>query len=406
MGSFLNVGLSNALVALILALVVDGLGRACRRPALAHALWLLVLLKLLAPPLPGIVSIPIPFPGASAGGTSPGWWPVSWPFEGVLGGLCSFLAPHGRSILAGFWIAGTAVWLALTWLQVGRFRHFLAAAQPAPVELRDRACEFAQRLGLLRAPGVWLVPSTVAPMVWAAGGRPRLILPARLWDGLDPGQRDALLVHELAHVRRRDHWVRLLELAATALYWWHPAVWWARQRLHEAEELCCDAWVGWALPGSARSYATAMVATVDFLSAVPTVLPAGASGLGRGNDFRHLRRRLTLIMRGMAPRSLTLAGLLAVLVLGVVTLPLLIVPAPEGPPRVRAEDGSPWYVVEGGAREPGATFWLDDVRSPERGDAPGSQWSWALEDRRHTGSKKEFTFKIVPSPTPKPKPGA
>jgi bla regulator protein blaR1 len=79
-------------------------------------------------------------------------------------------------------------------------------------------------------------------------------VPRRLWDRLDPDQRQTLLLHELAHLRRRDHWVRCLELGVTILYRWHPSAWWARVTLREAEEQCCDAWVVWAMPGAVRTY--------------------------------------------------------------------------------------------------------------------------------------------------------
>ena len=72
--------------------------------------------------------------------------------------------------------------------------------------------------------------------------------PARPLGPLDQRQRSMLLVHELAHVRRGDHAVRLFELAVTVLFWWLPTVWWARRALHDAEEQCCDAWVTWAFP--------------------------------------------------------------------------------------------------------------------------------------------------------------
>ncbi len=338
MGTLLEFGLDNAFVALMLAPVAAVFGRLGRRPALAHILWLLVLLRLVAPPLLGAVSVPIPVLRVSPTVDTPlPWWPVEWTFEGVGDYLSSVFHGPGRLIIAGTWIGGITLWLALTAWQLGRFRHFLEAAQPASSELQDRACELAARLGLPRAPGVWLVPSTVAPMVWAAGGSPRLILPVRLWDGLDRGQRDALLVHELAHLRRRDHWVRLLEAVVTALYWWHPAVWWARRELHESEERCCDAWVVGTLPGVARSYASALLATVDFLSGVPSPLPVGASGLGRGGHFQHLRRRLTLIMGGTQPRALTRSALLAVLLLGIVTMPLSVIRARTTSPEIAAQ---------------------------------------------------------------------
>ena len=65
----------------------------------------------------------------------------------------------------------------------------------------------------------------------------------------------------------------------TGLFWWHPVVWWARRELREAEEQCCDAWVVWALPGAGRTYATALLECLDFLSPSLVPLPEGASGL-------------------------------------------------------------------------------------------------------------------------------
>src|SRR5262249_49415802 len=113
--------------------------------------------------------------------------------------------------------------------------------------------------------------------------------------------------------------VRWLELACTVLYWWHPVLWWARHRLREAEEQCCDAWVIWALPRARRAYALALVDTVDFLSEARPATPALASGIGPIHD---LRKRVPMIMRGKAPRDLSWVGGLAVLGLGAVLLPL------------------------------------------------------------------------------------
>jgi hypothetical protein len=158
----------------------------------------------------------------------------------------------------------------------------------------------------------------VSPLLWALAGAPRLLLPAALWERLNDEQRDTLLAHELAHLRRRDHWVRRLELLALGLYWWLPVAWWARRELQEAEELCCDAWVVWALPSSAAAYAEALLATVAFLSRPRPALPLGASGAGR---VYPVKRRLTMILCGTCPRALSWPGFLALLALAAVLLP-------------------------------------------------------------------------------------
>jgi hypothetical protein len=156
-------------------------------------------------------------------------------------------------------------------------------------------------------------------MLWALVGRPRLIIPHQLWKSLSERKRATLLAHELAHLRRGDHRVRIFELAVTALYWWNPVLWWARQALRDVEEQCCDAWVVWAFPESAKSYAETLLETLDFLNQAELSEPLLASGFGR---VQHLRRRLTMIMSGTTPRLVSAWGALGALSLGVLLLPV------------------------------------------------------------------------------------
>jgi multidrug efflux system membrane fusion protein len=156
-------------------------------------------------------------------------------------------------------------------------------------------------------------------------GRPRLLLPQELWDRLDDTQQDAILAHELAHLKRRDHWVRRFETVVMGLYWWFPIAWWTRRQLTRAEEECCDAWVLWALPASASAYAEALLATASYLSGFPSRLPSGAMAVGHTIS---IKRRLNMIfddsMRGprirKAPRTLLLIGTLSLPFLPAVTM--------------------------------------------------------------------------------------
>jgi hypothetical protein len=154
--------------------------------------------------------------------------------------------------------------------------------------------------------------------LWALGRKACLVIPADLLERLGPEQRSSLLAHELAHARRRDHWVRWLEFAVSGLYWWLPVMWWARSQLQQAEEECCDAWVVWTLPAAAKAYAKALLQTVDFLDARPA-LPPVASGVGH---VHFLKRRLTMIVRQPLCPSLPWPVQLGVIVLGLLVLPL------------------------------------------------------------------------------------
>ncbi|GEM_PF-1591277 len=389
MNTLLALGLSNVAVATVLALLAWTAGRWLRRPALTHGLWLLVFLKLLTPPIYSIAVIrtaappPAPVLAAAAAVQAPLTIPrdeiipatlppqvmpelriaedqrpprhvvpapVPQEAPAAVGNPELPLAPVPLAVapapapaapilassldwswlpqaLTWTWLTGAALWLALATVRLVRFQRLLRWGQSAPPELRALADGVAARMQVV-CPRLVLVPGAVSPMLWVFGRVPRLVLPAALVERLTPEQWRTLLAHELAHWRRRDHWVRWLELAALGLYWWCPLVWWAKQQLQQAEEECCDAWVVTTLPEAARDYALALVETVDFLSGARTVLPPAASGLGH---VHLLRRRLIMILRGRTPRALTLTGLLAVLALGLVLLPLVPTWAQDAP---------------------------------------------------------------------------
>jgi hypothetical protein len=136
---------------------------------------------------------------------------------------------------------------------------------------------------------------------------------------LSPDQQTSLLAHELAHLRRGDHWVRWFELVVTALFWWHPVVWWARRELHRAGDQCCDAWVLWAFPKHARSYAEALLKTIDYLAEAGPSVPPVASTVGQAH---FLERRLHMILRHVPNKDLTRASQLLLLAAAALVLPI------------------------------------------------------------------------------------
>ncbi|MHB1423140.1 MAG: M56 family metallopeptidase [Gemmataceae bacterium] len=363
MDDLLSIAVSNAVAATVLALAAIVVEAVYRRPALVHGLWLLVLLKLLTPPLlflpiswPTAAELPpevadmreettLVLPSAVEEGVpldvvAPAEKEEPAVVEGVeavdIPGTPTQLDSPEPSLwprlLSVVWGTGALIWFLVALERLHHFRRLLRFARPAPAALQERTRRLAHSLGLRRCPRVCLLPGRIAPMLWAVGGPPRLLLPADLLAGLSDEQLDTLLVHELAHLRRRDHWVRVLEFVVLGLYWWHPVVWYARRELREAEEQCCDAWVVSTLPGAGRTYASALLDTLDFLSTTPAAVPPLASGLSHIAD---LKRRLTMIMRGNTPRSLTWPGCLAVLTLGMTFLPML--PSLQGEPPTRED---------------------------------------------------------------------
>jgi beta-lactamase regulating signal transducer with metallopeptidase domain len=331
--------ISNLLVASVLGLVAWRVSRRGRHPALAHALWVLVLVKLVTPPVVDLPVLPQGMdPAALVGALEEGWHSRALNGEPagaavtepvLLAEATSAGAPHAKATLspvvvfvgalAGAWALGALVSLVRTCSQRRRLGALFAQAAAPPESTRRRAQELAGRLGLTSAPPVRVVGASISPLLWSGAGRARIVLPAELLDDLPSSQLDALLLHELAHYARRDHWVRLAELAVGALYWWFPPVTWVRRQLREVEEQCCDAWVVAARPEGARDYAEALLGTLAFLERGRSdpLSPVATAAV----TTNELTRRLTMIMdRHGAPR-LSPGARLAALVLAVVVLP-------------------------------------------------------------------------------------
>ncbi|HSZ57914.1 MAG TPA: M56 family metallopeptidase [Tepidisphaeraceae bacterium] len=318
MDSLLRIALSNAACAALLALLAAAVSRLFpRRPALGHALWVLVLFKLLTPPV-WTLDLPTfhtPAPIAIAASPSPsvavsdhsGSTPVP---DTVRARRRLNISPS--LAVATIWAAGSLFCGVIIVARLRRFGRIQRYASPAPPETQRQAHDAASQMGLQKCPPVFFLPGPVCPMLFVAFGHARILLPSALWDRLSPAQQSRLLTHELAHLRRGDHWVRLLELLVTVAYWWNPFLWWSRRELHIAEEACCDAWVAWAFPTDSDEYATALIETIDFASGPP--LPVLASGIGH---FRTLKRRLIMIQQGRSMRTMGNLGwaLIATIVL-------------------------------------------------------------------------------------------
>jgi TonB family protein len=326
METLLGLGLTNAAAAALLAVAAALIARCTRRPAVWYALWLAVLLRLLAPP---ILAVALPFSGLARTVGNRTVEPVTVQGGAVaLAGSLRSIEP--RTVVALVWAGGALVVVGFALAQSFQLRQILATGTPASDPLTSRIRGLADHLGLRRVPPTVVVDDLVPPMLWAAFGSVRLILPAELMARLDGKATDALLAHELAHLSRRDHWVRHLELAALALFWWHPIAWWATARVRRAQELCCDQRVATLLPDHRRAYADCLVETSHFLSG--RRLPLGSPARGMA-DLTHLKGRIHMIMNEDRDRRLSLPVRLtaaAVLIAALAVTPTLTA-TPDAP---------------------------------------------------------------------------
>ncbi len=241
-------------------------------------------------------------------------------------------------MIAGVWLAGSAFWLTVAVWRIVRFQRTVRRARPADAALQAEMAAIARRMGLKRSPQVRLARAALPPLVWVWFGRATVLLPDGLIAGLSHDERSTLIAHELAHLVRRDHWARWLELAALCLYWWHPAAWWARRNLARAGEACCDAAVVELLPELAHCYARTLLAATEFCCDVRPALPAGSSGFSEASS---LKRRMEMILTTSAPRSMGWRLRLGLVALAVVALPVSLRTAAAQAPQGKAPATKP-----------------------------------------------------------------
>jgi beta-lactamase regulating signal transducer with metallopeptidase domain len=217
----------NTVVTLIFAFFVYGLTRVWRNPPVAHLLWLLILLKLVAPPvmrvdrsalrLPGstparvqiiadmriegqkaeshprVVDRPTARTTAQASATSV----KEYDFAASVRRFWK----RGRLVLFWSWLGGATLCALVAATRIVRFECLLRDTLPASERLQRIAFEIAGKLGVRRVPDVRYVECVEVPFVWCAGRRPTIVLPMPLFCQLDDRSSALVLTHELAHLR-------------------------------------------------------------------------------------------------------------------------------------------------------------------------------------------------------------
>jgi beta-lactamase regulating signal transducer with metallopeptidase domain len=188
-----------------------------------------------------------------------------------------------------------SVWFAGVLFLSVRFLGGLAAARrlirrgtrPAPRAWQEALAGIAARLSIARP--VRLLESAVVKVPTAIGAfRPVILFPATVFLGLPTRGLEALLAHELAHVRRHDYLVNVLQTVAETLLFYHPAVWWVSARVRVEREQCCDD-LAIAATGDPRSYARALMRLEEMRGAAPALAVAA----GGGDLWKRIVRLLT-----------------------------------------------------------------------------------------------------------------
>ena len=228
--------------------------------------------------------------------------------------------PWFTLVILAVWTFGAAAVLRMRFTMWKRIRqalrtstaiHVDAMALPAGVELRV-------------ASGV-LEPGVVG--VW----RPVILIPAGIERHLEPDQLEAVLAHEVCHIRRRDNLLAAVHMLVETVFWFHPLVWWIGSRLIDERERACDEDVLRVHP-SPRTYAEGIIRVCERYVEARLACVAGVSG-------SDLKKRIEAIMNHQTAETISplkkilLASVAVAMTAVPVAAGMLAAPAPQAQPQ-------------------------------------------------------------------------
>jgi beta-lactamase regulating signal transducer with metallopeptidase domain/HEAT repeat protein len=281
--------------------------------------------------------------------------------------------------LVGLWLTGVIV-LALRLL--GGWLHVRSLVRNGWIPDSHTYGEVVQRLKarLHIDRSVQVLESAVvrAPAIigWL---RPALLIPASMSSGLTVAQLETILAHELAHVRRHDYAVNLLQSVIETVLFYHPGVWWVSRQIRLEREHCCDD-LAVATSGNPRLYASALL-ELEARRLAGADLAMAATGSG-GSLLHRVRRLLTPVTQNGRDGSRWPAGVLVLAALLFIAGGTRLLNAEQkagdqlANPNEKAQTHEKERVIEQPAEPP-------DTVIVYRGDASlERRWEWAQATAR------------------------
>jgi beta-lactamase regulating signal transducer with metallopeptidase domain len=185
------------------------------------------------------------------------------------------------------WLIGVVVlsiWYLGGWTQLQRLRRQMTT--PVSKEIKTKLNQLSKILGINKT--IDVVQSVLVNVPTVIGHfKPVVLLPASTLTGLSGEQIEAILAHELAHIKRCDYLINILQTVVEILGFYHPAVWWVSNKIRQERENCCDD-IAVQITGDEINYAQALATMEEIRFGVPE-LAVAATG---GNLFERIKRLL------------------------------------------------------------------------------------------------------------------
>lgn len=216
-------------------------------------------------------------------------------------------------MLVVLWAIGCGTLVFSWWVRWRQIRITVRAGSPVPLGLSIPVLSSA---------------SVIEPGVFGVF-RPVLLLPDGIGDRLAPAELQAILAHELCHVRRRDNLATWMHMVVEALFWFHPLVWWLGARLMDERERACDEEV-LHMGSEAEAYAEGILKICELYLQSPLKCVAGVTGA-------NLRKRIEGIMANQPALNLNLPKKLGLMLAGILAIAIPVILGVTNAPELRAQ---------------------------------------------------------------------
>ena len=338
-----SVFIQSALL-VILLFAIDLLLRKRVRAIFRYCVWLLVLVKLILPPM---LSLPTGI-GYWAGDHLPASLPISHRVFNMVGfehtgpssevagarpsedlaGNDPAMAPADsamtpltwQAVLFVLWLAGVSAFLAVLVQRIRFVRGLAAASRPAGDELPGLLEQCRRQMAVRRAVRLQLSETVPGPAVCGLL-RPTVLLPTSLVEKLSPEGLRATLIHELAHIKRGDLWVNSVQTLLQVIYFYNPFVWFANSVIRKVCEEAVDETVLVALGGQAKDYSNTLI---DIGEMVFWKADLGLRLIGVAESKKALQWRIKHMLNRPIPKSAKLGaiGIAMLIVIAAILLPM------------------------------------------------------------------------------------
>ncbi len=232
-------------------------------------------------------------------------------------------------VLVAIWLSGCVVILFMWWMGWRRLANVVRNASPIRhgQEL-DILRRLEARAGITTPTTLVASNTSLEPGVFGLT-KPVLLWPRGIAERLTVAQVEALIAHEVCHVRRRDNLVAAVHMIIEALFWFHPLVWWLETRLVDERERACDEEVvRWG--HEPVVYAESILKTCEFYAESPLTCVAGVTGAD-------LKKRIEAIMRNQDGEVLGAWRTLLLATVGIATVAVPIIIGTLSAPLIRAQ---------------------------------------------------------------------